>query len=135
MIPVPPPAVAVAPPATGQVTVSRTAGSGRLVSATGAAYPLGALTYLGSSGGRGVLQLDLASGGELLLSGKDGDQVSPTRWRLKVDAVRLVAQRRVTGMCDLQLTADARSYAGLSCSGSIAPDGERFQVSWRVAGS
>ena len=131
MIPVSPPAVAVARPATETITVSRTAGSGRLVSATGGAYPLGALTYLGSSGGRGVLQFDLASG-SLLLSGKDGDQISPTRWRLSVDAMRLAEQRRVTGSCDLQLTSDARSYASLSCRGLISPDGERFQVSWRA---
>ena len=96
--------------------MSRTPGAGRLVSATGVIYSLGALTYLGSSGGRGVLQLDLASGA-LLLSGKDGDQVSPTRWRLKIDTMRLISQRSVTGTCDLELTADTRSYASLSCRG------------------
>ena len=111
--------------------MSRTPGSGRLVSATGVAYPLGALTYLGSSSGRGVLQLDLASG-SLLLSGKDGDQVSPTRWRLKIDTMRLISQRSVAGTCDLQLTADARSYVSLSCTGVIKPDDEPFQVTWRA---
>lgn len=130
MIPVPPAAVG-APAATGTINVSRTLGAGRLVSATGVVYPLGALTYLGSSGGRGVLELYLTSGA-LLLSGKDGDQVSPTRWRLKIDAMRLSEQRRVAGTCDLQLTADTRSYASLSCTGVIEPDDEPFQVTWRA---
>lgn len=119
-----------APPA---VHAVRQTGAGELVSAK-ATYPLGALTYVGPSGGRGVLNLEIGRG-RLLMSGRDADQVSPTRWRLKIDTLRLVDQRRVTASCQLEFTPGGGGYAGLTCRGLIQPDGEPFAVRWRGDGT
>lgn len=121
---------AATPPA---VHAVRQTGAGELASAS-ATYALGALTYVGPSRGRGVLDLELGRG-RVLMSGRDADQVSPTRWRLKIDTLRLVDQRRVTASCQLEFTRGGGGYAGLTCRGLIQPDGEPFAVRWRGDGT